>query len=372
MITKTPPMGWTSEKAFGADINETLIKETADALSQSGLRDLGYEYLIVDDGWMTGERDADGNIIADAEKFPSGMKALADYVHSKGLKFGLYSVPQWVNDRLIPSSFDTEFQDAALFASWGVDYIKYDCNTDSEENIAHNIPRAALYNRMSMAIRATGREMLLAACNRGDEHVPKQIYATGADTYRYAWGTSRDYTRFMKIAKEYYECGTPSVPGCISEIDTLNVGLDIFTEEQQSLQFAALCFFQSPLFISCDVRTLSESALAILSNRELIALDQDAECRPPYRVQKNLETYSFFRHLENGEYAIAFFNFGTEKVHIPCEFYRFGIHETTGVKFNMTDVVSGEQILDRDDGWGEDPDAYTFKIYRMKVSESPQ
>lgn len=372
MITKTPPMGWTSEKAFGAEINETLIKETADALVETGLRDLGYEYLIIDDGWMTGERDADGNIIADSGKFPSGMKALADYVHSKGLKFGLYSVPQWANDRLIPSSFDTEFADAALFASWGVDYIKYDCNTDTEENIAHNIPRAALYNRMSMAIRATGREMLLAACNRGDERVPKQIYATGADTYRYAWGTSRNYDRFLKISKEYYQTGTASVPGCISEIDTLNVGLDFFTEEQQRLQFATLCFFQSPLLISCDVRSLSESAKSILTNLELIALDQDAECRPPYRVQKNLETYSFFRHLENGEYAIAFFNFGNEKVHIPCEFYRFGIHESTGVKFNMTDVVSGNEIHDRDDGWGEDPEPYTFRIYRMRVSRSPE
>ena len=366
-------MGFTTERAFGADVNEALVREIADAMVSTGLRDAGYEYLVVEDGWMTGERDADGNIVADAEKFPSGMKALADYVHSKGLKFGLYSVPQTVNDKLIPSSFDTEFRDAALFASWGVDYIKYDCNTDGKENLANGIPRDALYSRMSMAIKATGREMFFAACDRGDEGVrPNTAAATGADSYRYAWGTSGDWTRFMKIATEYYDTRDMTIPGYAADIDVLAVGRDLFTEDQQRTHFALLCFFQSPLFISFDIRSLSESAKEILTNRELIAIDQDPDCRVPMRCQKNLDCHSFFRHLDGGEYAIAFFNLGEHKVHIPCEFYKFGIHETTGVKFDMVDVVSGRTIEKRDDGWGEDPEPYTFKIYRMKIAEKPE
>ena len=373
MICKTPPMGFTTERAFGADINETLVRELADALVDTGLRDLGYRYLVVEDGWMTGERDENGDIIADAEKFPSGMKALGDYIHSKGLLFGLYSVPQTVNGILAPSSYDTEFRDAALFASWGVDYIKYDCNTDNKDNLAAGMSRAVLYNRMSMAIKATGREMLFAACDRSDEGVrPNTAAATGADVYRYAWGTSDGWTRFMKIATEYYETRDMTVPGYVADIDVLAVGREEFTEDQQRTQFALLCFFQSPLFISCDIRSLSESAREILSNRELIAIDQDADCRPPMRCQKNLECYSFFRHLDGGEYAIGFFNLGEHKVHIPCEFYKFGIHETTGVKFDMVDVVSGRVIEKRDDGWGEDPEAYTFRIYRLKITEKPE
>lgn len=373
MITKTPPMGFTTEKAFGPDVNEKLIREIADAIVDTGLRDLGYRYLVIDEGWMTGERDANGDLIPDAGKFPSGMKALADYVHSKGLLFGLYSVPQMINDKLAPSSFDNEFRDAALFASWGVDYIKYDCNTDGRENVAAGMSRAVLYNRMSMAIKATGREMLFAACDRGDEGVrPITAAATGADVYRYAWGTSRDWKRFMTIAAEYYDTHDMTIPGYAADVDVLSVGLDSFTEDQQRIQFALLCFFQSPLFISCDVRNMSESTKEILSNRELIAIDQDPECRPPRKIQKNLECYSFFRHLDGGEYAIGFFNLGEDKVHIPCEFYLFGIHETTGVKFDMVDVVSGRRIEKRDDGWGEDPDPYTFRIYRMKITEKPE
>ena len=176
----------------------------------------------------------------------------------------------------------------------------------------------------------------------------------------------------MKIATEYYDTHDMTIPGYTADIDVLSVGLDSFTEDQQRVQFALLCFFQSPLFISCDLRSISEASMEILSNRELIAIDQDKACLPPRKIQKNLECYSFFRHLDGGEYAIGFFNLGEHKVHIPCEFYLFGIHETTGVKFDMTDVVSGRRIEKRDDGWGEDPEPYTFKVYRMKITEKPE
>ena len=160
MIKNTPPMGWNSWNTFGSDISEDLIKEVADKLVDSGLRDLGYEYVVIDDCWSMRERDGNGKLVADSEKFPHGMKALADYIHSKGLKFGMYSCAGTLTCACYPGSYEHEFTDANTFAEWGVDFLKYDYCFKSTI-----IPGPVLYRRMGLALKNCGRDILLSACS---------------------------------------------------------------------------------------------------------------------------------------------------------------------------------------------------------------
>ena len=179
MYKQTPPMGWNSWNTFGHDINETIIRETADAMVERGLLAAGYEYVVIDDCWALRERDKDGHMVADPAKFPSGMKALADYIHSKGLKFGMYSCDGTRTCAGYPGSYGYEFIDAFDFAEIGIDYLKYDnCYKPT------HMPGKLLYNRMSMALKATGRDILFSACNWGNEDVETWIRSTGAGLYR--------------------------------------------------------------------------------------------------------------------------------------------------------------------------------------------
>ena len=159
-VARTPPMGWNSWNKFGCNVSEDLIKGMADAMVQSGMKDAGYQYVVIDDCWQV-SRDAQGNIVADPKTFPSGIKALADYVHGKGLKFGLYSDAGWKTCAGRPGSMGHEFQDAAQYAAWGVDYLKYDwCNTDTTN-------AQAAYTLMSRALVATGRPIVFSMCEWG-------------------------------------------------------------------------------------------------------------------------------------------------------------------------------------------------------------
>ena len=179
MLARKPPMGWNSWNTFGWNINDKLIRETADAMVETGLRDAGYKYVVIDDCWSLRRRGPDGRIVPDPEKFPYGMKDLADYVHSKGLKLGMYSCAGTMTCAGFPGSFGHEFLDAETFASWGVDFLKYDfCHKPKLAN------GPILYNRMAMALKATGREILFSACNWGSDNVERWIRSSGAHMYR--------------------------------------------------------------------------------------------------------------------------------------------------------------------------------------------
>ena len=194
MIAERPPMGWNSWNTFGKDINEELIFETADTMVEKGYLEAGYTYLVIDDCWALKERDEKGDLVPDPEKFPHGMKAVADYVHSKGLKFGMYSCAGILTCAGYPSSYDHEFQDAALFASWGVDYLKYDyCN------FPKNADGMNRYHTMSMALKATGREICFAACNWGSEQSWNWMRSIGAHTYRSTGDIFDNFRSFMGI-----------------------------------------------------------------------------------------------------------------------------------------------------------------------------
>ena len=191
-LAMTPPMGWNSWNTFTWNINEDLVCGAADALCASGLKDKGYEYVVIDDCWSLKQRDENGRLVPDPEKFPHGMKAVADYVHSKGLKFGMYSCCGTHTCAGYPGSFEHEFVDAETFASWGVDYLKYD-NCYKPKHMDGEV----LYKRMSLALRNCGRDIVLSACNWGNEDVHSWIRSSGGFARRFT-GTRSCHSRSLR------------------------------------------------------------------------------------------------------------------------------------------------------------------------------
>lgn len=368
MIATKPPMGWNSWNTFGNDINESLIRQTADTMIEKGYRDAGYEYLIIDDCWSLKERDASGNLVPDPEKFPSGMKALADYIHSKGLKFGMYSCAGILTCAGYPSSYDHEFQDAALFAEWGIDYLKYDyCNFPKNADCINR------YQTMSMALKATGREILFAACNWGSENSWNWMRSIGAHTYRSTGDIFDNFRSFMGIFQSQLEHLCQSGPYCFNDMDMLTVGMynqgnvaigKPCTDSEYRMQFSLWCLAGTPLIMGSDIRNMPTQMEKLLLNKELIAINQDPECRPPYLVGKRSvmvpeedsdeaveplrmvkdKLLTFIKHLSNQEFAIAYYNLHEEEQEMHCIFADVGLPYASGYGFDMTDVFTGEHI----------------------------
>ena len=351
MLITRPPMGWNSWNTFTKDIDEKMILETADAMVAEGLRDAGYEYLVIDDCWSERERDENGQLVADPIKFPHGMKYVADYVHSKGLKFGMYSCDGTRTCADYPASFGHEFDDARYFASVGVDYLKYDnCYKPS------TVPGKLLYNRMSMALKASGRDIVFSACNWGNEDVEQWIRSTGAHLYRSTGDITDTFVSMKDIAEGQLEKLPYAGPGCFNDVDMLIAGLygkgnigfgHGCTESEYRMHFALWCFYGAPLMIGADVRCLTPDTKALLLNKDLIAIDQDAECRPPYVIKSQKDIgMQLFRHLENGEYAFGFFNFmdKASPYFFRCNLYDVGLPDDGTYGFEITDVFTGETL----------------------------
>ena len=368
MTAIKPPMGWNSWNTFGKDINESLIRQIADTMIEKGYRDAGYEYLIIDDCWSLKERDASGNLVPDPEKFPSGMKALADYVHSKGLKFGMYSCAGILTCAGYPSSYDHEFQDAALFAQWGIDYLKYDyCNFPKNADCINR------YQTMSMALKATGRDILFAACNWGSENSWNWMRSIGAHTYRSTGDIFDNFRSFMGIFQSQLEHLCQSGPYCFNDMDMLTVGMynqgnvaigKPCTDSEYRMQFSLWCLSGTPLIMGSDIRNMRSHMEDLLLNKELIAINQDIECRPPYLVGKRSvmvpeddsdeaveplrmvkdKLLTFIKHLSNQEFAIAYYNLHEEEQEMHCIFADVGLPYASGYGFDMTDVFTGEHI----------------------------
>ena len=258
MIARTAPMGWNSWNTFAKDINEELICQMADVMVSEGYRDAGYEYLVIDDCWSEMERDENGRLVPDHVKFPHGMKAVADYVHSKGLKFGMYSCAGVRTCAGYPSSFDHEFVDAATFAEWGVDFLKYDfCNFPVNGDCKMR------YQTMSMALKATGREILFSACNWGREEPWHWMRSIGAHMYRSTGDIMDNFVSFTDIVKSQIANFCDSGNYCFNDIDMLTVGMygkgnvgigSVCTDEEYRIQFALWCMLSAPLMMGGDLR----------------------------------------------------------------------------------------------------------------------
>ena len=349
MLSKTPPMGFNTWNTFGENINENIIKETADAMVEKGLLDAGYEYLVIDDCWSERERDPEsGKIVPDKIKFPNGMKAVSDYVHSKGLKFGMYSCAGTRTCADYPGSFDHEFLDAETFAEYGADFLKYDfCFKPDSAN------GPLLYRKMGMALRACGREILYSACNWGNDDVNTWIRSAGAHMYRSTGDINDSFVSMRDISTSQIENLAYSAPGCFNDIDMLtigmygkgNVGSCGCNDTDYKTQFAIWCMFSAPLMLGGDIRTLNENMLELVKNKRLIRINQDEEARPAFVVSKQgKDRLVFAKLLSNNEVAILFVNLSDNDSKINFFFENLGIPAASGYGLEMLDAFSGENL----------------------------
>lgn len=375
MIIYTPPMGWNSWNTFGEEINENLIMETADAMVGEGLADCGYRYVVIDDCWSKRVRDVNGKLEADPEKFPHGIKHLADYVHSKGLKFGMYSCCGAITCANYPGSYGHEYTDAATFAEWGVDYLKYDfCFRDM------NVPAAILYRRMGLALANCGRDILFSACNWGADSTDKWIRTTGAGLWRSTGDIFHSWGSIRKITELQFEKLTTNTKGCFNDMDMLVVGMngkgnvakEALTFEEYKTHFSIWALFASPLMIGCDVRNLSSETKSILTNREVLAISQDeAVNQVVLRQHDGFEQFLAYRLLTNGDIAIGIFNMGDEPSNkwagwiLPEE---MGWTRESGTKLHLRDLWDGTETDLENDVFIEDGlEPHSCKLYRMSL-----
>ena len=353
----TPVMGWNSWNTFGSHINEELIMEITDKIVSEGYQQAGYEYVIIDDCWSLKER-VDGKLVADPQLFPHGMKALSDYIHSKGLKFGMYSCAGFKTCAGYPSSYGHEFEDARQFAQWGVDYLKYDFCNFPESGNAKNA-----YLTMAMALRNSGREIFLAACNWGVEDPAKWMRSRGAGSYR-STGDIFDVPKsYRDIFISQVENIEGNAPGCYNDMDMLivgmhgsgNVGIGGCTDEQYLQHFAMWAFLGSPLIIGADIRRLDDANKATLLKKGLISIHQDPDCRPAFVIGKmEGQKYTLGKLLSHNRVAFAFFNVGTKDdwgQNMSISFDDLGIHSESGVGLKLTDAVTGEDYGGFYDGY---------------------
>jgi alpha-galactosidase len=330
-LALTPPMGWNSWNKFACDgINEQVIRETADAMVSSGMKDAGYEYIIIDDCWQTG-RDSSGNIIVDAKKFPSGIKALADYIHSRGLKFGIYSCAGNKTCAGRPGSHGHEYQDAISYARWGVDYLKEDwCNTGTQN-------AKASYTLMRDALYKAGRPIVFSLCEWGSNKPWEWAAGIGhlwrtcgdiADNWSKMEGDNGKIWGGSVLANLDLQKGLEKYagPGHWNDPDMLEVGNGALSPAEDRAHFSLWCMLAAPLIAGNDLSNMTKETRNVLTNKELIAIDQDRLGKQGYLIRNDEYFQVFLKPLSGGDTAICLFNRGDQprEVNIDWKKYHIG------------------------------------------------
>lgn len=375
MIVKKPPMGWNSWNTFGHDINAELIKEIADVMVRDGYLDAGYEYLVIDDCWQEMERDADGRLVPDRNKFPDGIKPIADYVHSKGLKFGIYSCAGMLTCEGFPSSYEHEFVDAQTFAEWGVDFLKYDyCNRP----LTFDGP--TLYRRMGLALANCGRDILFSACSWGADETRKWVKSTGAHMWRATGDLVDGVGSIREHAKMFEQSVKYSSKGSFADFDMLtvgmfgagNVGATGCDNAIYKTHFSFWAANNSPLFIGADIRNISGEMRDILLNRDIIALNQDEGCWQPFEIgtkggwnPESIPTYC--KLLSNGDIVLGIYNFSNEDAKITTALDRIGLSMSTGKTLEMHEIWTGDVEVASNGVHKCFVPAHDCKVYRCKI-----
>ena len=364
-LAPTPPMGFMTWNYFGLDIHENDIKTLADAMVETGLRDLGYNYIFIDDGWQGG-RDNKNNIIADPAKFPSGMKSLVDYVHTKGMKIGIYSDAAPLTCGGYTASLNFEEQDAKTFAAWGFDYLKYDyCGAPADWQTA-----ISRYERMAKALQNSGRDIAFGICEWGDRS--PWLWARKAGGH--LWRTTADVRDKWKshapagsAPHELHGYGAG-----ILDILEINAGLDKYagpngwndpdmlvvglygkkgapstelggtgcTDTEYQSQMSLWCLMAAPLMITCDVRNMNEATKRILTNKDIIAIDQDPLGIQAERKLKTDLLQIFVKPLSNGDVALGILNTSDQEQTIEVNPETLGIFNKRKAK----DLWSGQTM----------------------------
>ncbi|MBS1857479.1 MAG: glycoside hydrolase family 27 protein [Acidobacteria bacterium] len=319
-LAKTPPMGWNSWNKFRAEVSDKNVREMADAIVSSGMRDAGYIYVNIDDTWEAG-RDANGNIQTN-EKFPD-MKALADYVHSKGLKLGIYSGPGPLTCAGYIASYGHEDQDAKTYAAWGIDYLKYDwC---SASGVYTREEHAPAYMLMGKALRASGRPIVYSLCQYGMLDVGEWGAKVGGNLWR-TTGDIRDSWDSMSHIGFDLQPGREKFagPGHWNDPDMLEIGNGGMTDTEYRTHMSLWSILAAPLLAGNDIRSMSDSIKEILLNKEVIAVDQDKKGVQGTRVRKDGDLEVWKKPLEKGV-AVGLFNRGAETARMSVKWSEVGV-----------------------------------------------
>ncbi|MEV6227736.1 glycoside hydrolase family 27 protein [Saccharopolyspora shandongensis] len=321
-----PPMGWNSWNKFGCDINEQLIIETADAMVASGMKDAGYQYVNIDDCWMAPERGADGRLQPDPVRFPAGIKAVADRVHAKGLKLGIYSSAGTKTCQGLPASLDHEEVDARTFADWGVDYLKYDnCNNEGR-------PAVERYQKMGEALRATGRPIVYSICEWGENDPWEWGREVGGHLWRTTGDISDSWNSMTGLLDQQVGIEQHSGPNGWNDPDMLEVGNGGMTDTEYRAHFSLWALLNAPLLAGNDLRTMDQSTKDILLNPELIAINQDWGGKQGYRVRDDGETEVWAKPVSDGSVAVVLFNRTGEDQDIQAKAGEVGLPDAAGYR----------------------------------------
>ncbi len=358
-LALTPPMGWNSWNKFGCKIEEKIVREIADAMVSTGMRDAGYQFIVIDDCWQV-DRDSRGTIIVDGKAFPSGIKALADYVHSKGLKFGIYSDAGTKTCAGRPGSWGYEFQDARQYAEWGVDYLKYDWCNNGDQN------SAAAYSRMRDALAMSGRPIVFSICEWGST----KPWLWAKDTGN-LWRTTGDIQDIWEGKKDGGDLGVVQIvdlqaglegyagPGHWNDPDMLEVGNGGMTDTEYRSHFSFWCLLAAPLMAGNDLRTMNAATRDILTNKEVIAINQDPLGKQGSKVRDDGDYEVWARPLADGSRAVILFNRSAKAAEIAVHWPEIGytkdisaqvrdlwLHKDLGVvKGSATASVPGHGVV---------------------------
>lgn len=324
-VALTPPMGWNSWGHFRCEIDEAIVRQTIDAMATNGMLAAGYAFVIVDDCWQLA-RDAAGNILPDPQRFASGMKDLADYAHGRGFKFGLYSCAGYKTCQGRPGSRGHQFQDARQYAQWGIDYLKYDWCDDGGQNA-----RAA-YTTMRDALKATGRPIVFHICEWGKNQPWRwgraigHLWRTTPDVLD-AWETDTPEKGLGIIQILDLQVGLEKAagPGQWNDPDMLMAGNGSLGIEQYRAQFSLWCILAAPLIAGCDVRKIDGDTLALLTNPEAIAIDQDPLGRQGRKTRDDGETEIWARGLHDGSVAAVLLNRGQSEAPMSFNWAEVGL-----------------------------------------------
>ncbi|WP_160319535.1 glycoside hydrolase family 27 protein [Herpetosiphon geysericola] len=364
-LAPTPPMGWNSWNMFGSTIHEDSVRATADVIVSSGLKDLGYNYVVIDDCWSTKVgRDGNGDLVADPEKFPSGIKALADYIHSLGLKIGIYSDAAHLTCASYPGSFGFEEQDAQLWASWGIDFLKYDfCFAPTDQATA--IDR---YTRMGEALRKTNRQFLYSLCEWGGRSPQLWGRSVGGHMWRVTGDIFDSWVDIWVAPHKYYGLGIDTAidiaanlaeyagPDAWNDLDMLVVGLKgkgqisggglSFIEYQTHMSLWVMAC--SPLMIGCDIRNMDRDTTSLLTNREVLAVNQDLLGIAGRRVRQIGTCEIWKKPLADGSVAVALINRGANGSDLSLRACDIGLLDTPK---SVRNLWTQEDIAEFGEAW---------------------
>lgn len=364
-LALTPPMGWNSWNEIACDVNEEAVHSAADVMVSSGMKDAGYQYIVIDDCWH-GKRDDRGFIQPDPQRFPSGMKALADYIHSKGLKFGIYSDAGWKTCAGRPGSRGYEYQDALQYAEWGVDYLKYDwCNTE-------DLNTKGAYTTMRDALHVAGRPIVFSLCEWGNDKPWEWAKDVG-----HLWRISGDIAPIfdgeeghgtwtswgvLQILDMREGIRTYAGPDHWNDFDMMEVGNGMTVSEDRA-HFTLWCMMASPLMAGNDLREMNQETLKILTNKEVIAVNQDFLGIQGFKYLKMDKLEIWVKPLEEDALAVCFLNRGTEVKKIDFNWEEHFIKD---------DFVHQEYIFNQTeylirDLWAKKDLGTTKKSYRQQI-----